>query len=233
MAKNENAVKDRITALISNQPGLAPDGVIFTITNEHIENLIESTFRENGIKMDDDNIAVRAIYNPKYDQVIKSKKKAEEGIVPFDVFVGVKVSKKDRKNGKGFDISIGNENNGANDLLRKLSGMANQASCKMQFSILGEEDLNKAISLFKNSNKIKWETASKKQGIMKVQLDADLIIEKLLCLDLAPNSRFNIDIISVKKFGGEDQKFAMKILKSYQTQTFKKSKSSFAKYLTK
>ena len=231
MAKNEKQVEERITALISNQPGLAPDGVIFTITNEHIENLIEETFRQNGIIMDDDNIAIRAIYNHKYDQVIKNKKKAEDGIVPFDVFVGVKVSKKDRKNGKGFDISIGNDNNGANNLLRKLSGMANQAVCKIQFSILGEEDLNKAISLFKNSNKIKWETASKKNGIMKVQLDVDLIIEKLFCLDLAPNSRFNIDILSVKQYGGEDQKFAMKVLKTFQTQTFKKSKSSFAKYL--
>ena len=34
-----------------------------------------------------------------------------------------------------------------------------------------------------------------------------------------------------KQYGGEDQKFAMKVLKTFQTQTFKKSKSSFAKYL--
>ena len=232
MASKEKA-EERTIALISNQPGLAPDAVIFTITNEHIENLVEQTLLKNGVMNEnEDSIAVRAIYNHKYDQVIKGKKRAEEGIVPFDVFIGVKLSKKDRKNSKGFDITIGNENNGVNTLLRQLSGIANESNSKVQFSLLGSEDLNKAISLFKNNGKIKWEFASKKNGIVKVQLDSDLIIEKLLCLDLPnmQNLRFNIDIISVKEYG-DSQKFTMKVMKSYQAQNFKKSKSDFVKFL--
>lgn len=227
--KRNGGIQEKTVALLQNRMGIAPSAVSYTLTNEIIEDVVEKIFRDNGVDVDGENIAIRVVWNRKYDQVIKNKGKNAD-IPPFFVYVGVKLSKEEKKGGK-YNISGGGF---ANERLRALAAMTADAGKKVQFNMIGKDDLNNAVAIFKNNDKIKWDIANKKAGVMKADLDTDLVIAMALCLDTEEGQAYqwNVDFTSQPHiYGGDEQKFSITVTKEFRKQNFKKTKNDLSKYL--
>ena len=231
----KEVAKSKTKALLQSRLGIAPTAVDYNVTNSEIEAVVEDLLMEKGIDLDDSDIMIRAVWNPKYDEVIKRKKNAE-GVVPFHVYLGVRLSKEQRKNG-GFKMTGYGQIKGAgrlNEVVNQIQRLSQNDNSKMQIAVMGHEELQKAAALFiEPGEKMKWDVANKKAGVIKLTLSTNLVISRMLSLDTpeAENYRFIVDIIKAKVFGGEERNFTMQVRKAFETQNYKKAKSNFMKWL--
>lgn len=239
MANENNKQKEaakKMTVLLQNRLGIAPTSIGFTITNTEIEGVVEDILRqkmtEKGVSMNDTDVMIRAVWNREYDQIIKGKKYSE-GVAPFYVYVGIRLSEEARR--KNFNSSFGPIRGAGqlNDLMREVQKIALNKNNKIQSTIMGYDKLQEALSIFVDDGKMRWEVANKKAGVVKLRLSTNKIISQMLCLDTqeASQYRFDIDIIKAKEYGGEERNFSIQVRKSFKTQNFKKSKIGFIKYL--
>ena len=232
----KNEATKKMTVLLQNRLGIAPSSIGFTITNTEIESVVEDILRqkmsEKGVNMQETDIMIRAVWNREYDQIIKTKRYSE-GVLPFYVYIGLRLSEDAKR--KNFNSTFGPIRGAGhlNELMREVQKISLNKNTKIQSTIMGYDKLQEALSVFVDDDKLKWEIANKKAGVIKLRLSTTKIIAAMLCLDTqeANQYRFDIDIVKAKEYGGEERNFSIQLRKSFKTQNFKKNKIGFIKYL--
>ena len=221
--KNEiSKVKEMSQALIENRLGIAPIGSVFKITNERIAEVLEISFENKGIVIDNDNYAIKVLWNPRFNADIREKKRKSDNY-PFRVLFGVRLSKGERKKRLLDSGSM------VNRVMSMVEQSAKDTGDKAQFHLQGSDDLHKALSPF-ISGKIKFRGLGK--GRFQVELDPQLVLAYIFNLDsqVGRKYRWIIDIVNgpnpKKLHGNNGAHFSFTVAKSFMQQKFNKVKNS-------
>jgi hypothetical protein len=209
-------------ALIENRLGIAPIGGVFKITNERIAEVLEICFENKGINIDNDNYAVKVIWNQRFNADIRERKRKSDNY-PFRVLFGVRLSKNERKKRMLDGGTM------VNRVMNMVERTAQDTSDKAQFHLQGSDELHKALSQF-ISGKIKFKGLGK--GRYQVELDPELVLSYIFNLDsnIGRKYRWIIDIISgpnpKKLHGNNGAHFSFTVAKTFMQQNYKKVKNS-------
>ena len=213
-------VMEMSQAIIENRLGIAPVGGVYKLTNERIANALEINFEATGINIDNDNYAIKVLWNPNFNKDIRERKRKTDNY-PFRVLFGVRLSKNERKKRMLDGGSI------VNRVMSMVEQNSHDTNQKAQFHLQGSDNLAKALSPFVNG-KIKFRGIGK--GRYQVELDPELVLSYFFSLDsqVGRKYRWVIDILSGPdaKKARDGQVFSFKVAKSLQQQNYKKAKSS-------
>ena len=220
--KEISKVMEMSQALLENRLGIAPIGSVFKMTNERVAEALEIFFENAGINIDNDNYAVKVLWNPHFNTDIREKKRKADNY-PFRVLFGVRLSKSDRKK-RMLDGSTM-----VNRVMSMVEASSHDDRDKAQFHLQGSDDLHKALSPFVNG-KLKFKGLGK--GRYQVELDPELVLSYIFSLDSAVCRKYRwvLDIISgpnpKKLRGNNGAHFSFTVAKTFMQQSYKKVKNS-------
>jgi hypothetical protein len=236
----EVTIADRTKAVLYNAGGLGPIGAVYRVTSSDIEEFIYKVFKENGVDADSDDvdIAMKIRWNSEFNNVMR-RKQIDAKIDPFTVTIGFSPERKNRKGNqqqKGEKLTVGDRY-----ASQQLSQIMYDENEKMQVSINSNEAVNNAVAIFRKNGKVKWKIGSKKERIVKCNLNTTLILAKFFGFDQDVCSGFewSLDFNDAKgpntmkdrrahygngRNGGFTDRFTMEIVKKLQDNNVKKSK---------
>ena len=235
---SDQSVKDRIVercqAVIENDLGIAPNGTVWIITNDLIENWMKSVLASSGVVVDDRKIAISVTWNPDFNSEIRSNQKHVKAKFPFSVKVGYKISNDDYDKAgmskKSKKLSIANQS-----MKRQLIALMNGVASKSQMAVLGNEELNKALAPYCKDNEVKWSFADKNKNILKCKLDVYTLLSAMFRIrgDLGKKFAWDIKIVDAigpgtrdrgpgkDKYREKNAKFTMQVIKRFDEQTYR------------
>jgi hypothetical protein len=220
--KEISKVMEMSQALLENRLGIAPIGSVFKLTNERVAEALEIFFENAGINIDNDNYAVKVLWNPRFSTDIREKKRKSDNY-PFRVLFGVRLSKNERKKRMLDGGSV------VNRVMNMVEQTAQDTNDKAQFHLQGSDSLNKALSPFVDE-KIKFKGLGK--GRYQVELDPELVLSYIFKLDSKTGSKYRWILDAVagpdpkKLRGNNGAHFSFTVAKTFMQQSYKKVKNS-------
>ena len=192
-----NSAVQEFTTLSSNRLGRYPSFVGWNLKSEWIENAVIKFFNDHGVNCEDNNIYIRAKYNPQFNSVMRNGGEKGKPIMPFTLYIIVMLDAEARKNAKrkGARLAF---NVGEGGMLKSLQKLASRSKDKGQLMLLGNPEISKVAGAFTRNGEIKWNTTRDGKAA-RTTVDTMRVLNYVFDIPEHSNKKFTLDFVSVKE----------------------------------
>lgn len=215
--KENNDVKLRIQALISNRAGKSPILVGFQFTSDDLVKIVTRIIDDNEVDTSPSVFGVKAEWNSRFEECMRHPAKAPKNVPPFYITVAVRRTLDDQ-NQVPSKIS---------KVFRKLGEFAPSGAAQAEALVRGDTDLQKAVAMFNGVQNNDWRIIDRKRGVVATPLNPYMVLEYLMKNDVEPgkNYSYDVDIVAVNKNGSKvvrnPENFSFVLIKKFKGHKFK------------